>query len=142
MKSSTFFGIAIGAGCGFLAGLMLAPRTGGETRALLVDRVDELWGQGQDFYERNVKDLGSRAKDAVPVAAAKGDELREKIEIARERIASQVARNAADMRDAVNPGSTQVASETVVEGAADEVAAAPEAAAAPGQPAPAGAAAE
>ncbi|MDY2625151.1 MAG: YtxH domain-containing protein [Coriobacteriales bacterium] len=113
MKTNTLLGIAFGAAAGFCAGLLLAPRTGNETRALMVDRVDELWGQGQDFYEKNVKDLGSRAADFAPAAAAKGDELREKIEIARDRIAEQVAKNAASVKDAMS-GATPVATETVV----------------------------
>ena len=105
MKTNTLLGIAFGAAAGFCAGLLLAPRTGNETRALMVDRVDELWGQGQD--------LGSRSADFAPAAAAKGDELREKIEIARDRIAEQVAKNAASVKDAMS-GATPVATETVV----------------------------
>lgn len=102
-----------GAAIGVAAALMLAPRTGEDTRAFVVEKANALAGEAKDFGAgmpgsaqdviKNVREKGSSLlKDApskVPGAPAKpaaadSDELREKIEAARKRIAAQVMENA------------------------------------------------
>jgi gas vesicle protein len=107
------FGIGtfvIGAGLGVLAGLLYAPRAGVETRAMISEKVDEYWGQGQELYARGVE----RVQDTYNVAAGKvdevrdgarpyiedrNDELRSKINAARDRIAKEVSKNAESVHD-------------------------------------------
>jgi len=117
--------------------LLYAPRAGHETRAVVSDKLNESWGQAQDFGAQasaNVQNLyreaatkgqdvfstvttkgqevaqtvatkgqeiyanasgliQEAASNVKPVFAEKNDDLREKIEAARARIASQVAKN-------------------------------------------------
>lgn len=118
----------IGAAAGVAAGLLLSPRSGAENRAkisetlgekvVVPESVQEKAGQfvdaaattstkvintvvdnGSDAY----KAVTSRVYQAAPAAQAfsdNGDELRQKIDAARERIATQVAKNAEAARDA------------------------------------------
>ena len=96
--------------------LLYAPRTGAETRAMVADRANVAWGnaqdfgvraqqrgqeiyedaaaRGQEFYQGAAARVQEAAEAVRPVVTEKNDELREKIEAARQRIASQVARNA------------------------------------------------
>lgn len=125
-KFATFL---IGGVFGVAAGLLLSPRTGAENRALLAEtlnenckidvppQVQEKAGQfvdtaattsqkvintvvdnGSDAY----KAVKTRVQQATPASQAfeNGDELRQKIDAARERIATQVAKNAEAARDA------------------------------------------
>ena len=112
--SSFITGAAIGAA----AALLLAPLTGEESRAFVTEKASALAGEAKDFGAgmpgsaqdafKNVYDKGAALiKDApskIPgaaqspatnkPAAADSDELREKIEAARKRIAAQVMENA------------------------------------------------
>ena len=126
-KFATFL---VGGIVGAAAGLLLSPRTGAENRAKLSEtlgenckievpsNVQEKAGQfvdaaastsqkvintvidnGSDAYKAVV----SRASQANPTVQSfndNGDELRQKIDAARERIATQVAKNAETARDA------------------------------------------
>lgn len=125
-KFTTFL---VGGAVGAIAGLLLSPRTGAENRALVGEAVSnnckvpagvqEKAGQFVDAAAststkviNTVVDNGSDAAKAVtqrvqqvapPSVQAfsdNGDELREKIDAARERIATQVAKNAEAARDA------------------------------------------
>jgi gas vesicle protein len=114
-KNGFIYGLVLGGAIGFGAGLLFAPRTGAETRAVLTDRVDEVWGQGQDFYEKNVRGIGQKAAEFIPNSSnVHTDELRDKIDIARTRIAEQVAKNAESARgyvdDTVKPFVAKVVS--------------------------------
>lgn len=125
-KFATFL---IGGAVGVAAGLLLSPRSGAENRAMISDalnenvkfevppQVQEKAGQigaavasgsqkaintvldnGSDAY----KAVASRVYNANPASTAfeNGDELRQKIDAARERIATQVAKNAEAAKDA------------------------------------------
>lgn len=86
--------------------LLFAPRSGEETRAMVADKAEECWGKGYDLYDQGK----TRLADAQPAIAKKSDELREKIDGARNLIAEQVAKNAANARDAINdkmPGASE-----------------------------------
>lgn len=124
-----FFPFVIGGIIGAAAGLLLSPRTGAENRAKISEalnenvkievpaNVQEKAGQfvdaaastsqkvintvvdnGSDAY----KNVVSRVNQNPTVQAFNdnGDELRQKIDAARERIATQVAKNAEAARDA------------------------------------------
>ena len=73
-----------GAALGVIAALLLAPQTGEQTRALVAEKANAVTGEAKDFG----------AAPAAPAASVADDELREKIEAARQRIAAQVAANA------------------------------------------------
>lgn len=58
--------------------------------------------KGHELYETATSHMHDAANSVKPVFAEKNDELREKIEAARQRIASQVARNAEVAQDTAN----------------------------------------
>ena len=101
-----------GAAVGVAAALLLAPRSGEETRAFVTEKANAFAGEAKDFGAgmpgtaqgayQTVRDKGasiasdavSRVKGGANPAPADSDELREKIEAARKRIAAQVMENA------------------------------------------------
>ena len=96
------FGAAIGCAIGALAALALAPRTGAETRELVAEQAEKLsegaknFGTEASYYRddivRNVKsasdELLQNIKGELPMGE---EELRAKIEEARDRIAARMA---------------------------------------------------
>ena len=98
-----------GAALGVIAALLLAPQTGEQARALVAEKANAVTGEAKDFgagFPAAVQDAIKSAQEkaasltkgaaapAAPAASAADDELREKIEAARQRIAAQVAANA------------------------------------------------
>ena len=97
-----------GAALGVIAALLLAPQTGEQTRALVAEKANAVTGEAKDFgagFPASAQDAIKSAQEkaasftkgaapAAPAASAADDELREKIEAARQRIAAQVAANA------------------------------------------------
>ena len=106
-----------GAAVGVAAALLLAPRTGEEMRAFVTEKANAFAGEAKDFGAgmpgsaqeaiKSVFGKGSSTGDASSKgqnfsksaagkasAPADSDELREKIEAARKRIAAQVMENA------------------------------------------------
>jgi len=113
-----------GAAIGALAALAFAPQTGEKTRALVAERANAFAGEARDFgagmpgtaqeafgamREKGadlLKDAPAKAQEFANGATARvmgatgqapaesNDELREKIEAARRRIAAQVMENA------------------------------------------------
>ncbi len=97
----------IGAVAGAAAALLLAPQSGEQTRALVTEKAGAVASEAKDFGTglpgtaqdvlKTVQDKGmglvGGAAPAAP-ATADADELREKIEAARQRIAAQVMANA------------------------------------------------
>ena len=102
-----------GAAIGALAALLLAPQAGERTRALVAEKANAVAGEAKDLGAN----LPNAAQDAFKVAQQTGqdlvadaqarvkevtgqpaevdsDDLREKIEVARQRIAAQVMENA------------------------------------------------
>jgi gas vesicle protein len=96
--TSFLVGGALGAGLA----LLLAPRSGEETRALVAEKADECWGKGQTWYDQGKTRVQEGVAGVQPAINQKGDELREKIDNARTLIAEQVAKNAAAARDVIN----------------------------------------
>ena len=97
-----------GAAVGVIAALLLAPQTGEQTRALVAEKANAVTGEAKDFgagFPASAQDAIKSAQEkaasftkgaapAAPAASVADDELREKIEAARQRIAAQVAANA------------------------------------------------
>ena len=97
-----------GAALGVIAALLLAPQTGEQTRALVAEKANAVTDEAKDFgagFPASAQDaiksapekaasLTKGAAPAAPAASVADDELREKIEAARQRIAAQVAANA------------------------------------------------
>ena len=97
-----------GAALGVIAALLLAPQTGEQTRALVAEKANAVTGEAKDFgagFPASAPDAIKSAQEkaasftkgaapAAPAASVADDELREKIEAARQRIAAQVAANA------------------------------------------------
>lgn len=132
----------IGGIVGAAAALLVAPKTGEETRAFVADKANEAWGnanygsavaKGQEAYQSAAgaasavyTRAASAAQDAFNAAQGRvagapsasvtqNDELREKIEAARARIAAQVAKNA----EAVKEAAAQI--EVEAEAVADKI---------------------
>lgn len=141
-RGSALTGFLLGAGVGAVFGILYAPRPGVETRAMVSESVEDMWGQGQAAYDRGVQrvqEVYAEAADRVdevasnvgPYVSSKNDELREKIDEARERIAAEVNRNAAAAHDAISERIPVAAervdaavtdAETVVHEAAEKIA--------------------
>lgn len=82
--------------------LAFAPQTGEQTRALVTEKANAFAGEAKDFASGmpgSAQDLVKSAREQGAAMVNKGvetdsDELREKIEAARQRIAAQVMENA------------------------------------------------
>ncbi len=106
-----------GASIGVIAALLLAPKSGEQTRAFVAEKANAVAGEAKDFgagFPGAAQDILQTAQEKgaefVKAATGKGqeiasqvsgpapsqpdDELRQKIEAARQRIAAQVAENA------------------------------------------------
>ena len=140
----------IGAAVGAAAALLLAPQAGEKTRALVAEKANAVAGEAKDFgagFPQSAQDMlkvaqekgASFAKDATSkgqgfVADAQArvkevtgqpaeidsDDLREKIEAARQRIAAQVMENA-EQSKALDVDAAKEAAAEVVEEAAEAV---------------------
>ena len=108
---SFFTGAAIGA----LIALAFAPKTGEQARAFVAEKAGAVAGEAKDFganlpanLQEAVKTATSKGQEfaadatakvkgatgGAPASAVTDDDLREKIEAARQRIAAQVMENA------------------------------------------------
>lgn len=97
-KTSSVLGtFLLGGIIGAAAGLLFAPRTGRETREYLSDKAVEYWDRADEFYEvgreraADVYEVGrERALEMYEIglerAASTGDQVRTKIDAARERL--------------------------------------------------------
>ena len=107
-------GLAIGAIGGGVAALLLTPKNGEENRKLVAEYANNVMNTGKDLGDqacgvfhggiKSATEIGGGFVDSVKSAADvagnqvsdKNDELRAKIEEARNRIAEQVRKNAKD----------------------------------------------
>ena len=71
-----FTGVAIGAAIGAIAGILLAPQSGEETREKLGDMAKDVAGK----TEKTVKDIQEKADSIVSDMQEKGDEIIGKIQ--------------------------------------------------------------
>ena len=109
----------LGGAIGAAVALAFAPKTGEQTRAFVAEKANALAGEAKDFGAN----LPDSAQDVYKVARERGeaflkdaqgaaggiandtdaDELREKIEAARQRIAAQVMENAEKAQETAEP---------------------------------------
>ena len=83
---SFIVGATIGAAAGTIAGILLAPRSGAETRAMAADMANDAWDNARDIYEQGAEQARAAVNDFGPMMDAKTDELRAKVDLARERM--------------------------------------------------------
>ena len=112
-------GSIVGAAAGFAAGVLLAPRTGAESRAMAADAVNDAWDTAVDSYERGTRIVNEKISATRPDMGATTDELRAKVDLARERmdqlrdsLSENVTSVSAQVQDAVSSVTAQVAAAT------------------------------
>ena len=97
----------VGAAVGVVAGILIAPRSGAETREKVAQAAEASFGQVADTLNESVSATCADVAQTAQEAGEKTDELREKIAAARARMdqmragiaknADQVADKAADV---------------------------------------------
>ena len=112
-------GSIVGAAAGFAAGVLLAPRTGAESRAMAADAVNDAWDTAVDSYERGTRIVNEKISATRPDMGATTDELRAKVDLARERmdqlrdsLSENVTSVSAQVQDAVSNVTDKVAAAT------------------------------
>lgn len=83
---SFLVGATLGAAAGTIIGILIAPRAGAETRAMAADMANDAWDNARDMYEQGAEQARSAMNDFGPMVDAKTDELRAKVDLARERM--------------------------------------------------------
>ena len=111
-------GSIVGAVAGATAGLLLAPRTGAESRAMAADAMNDAWDSAVDAYERGSRVVSDKISNVRPSVDATTDELRAKVDLARERmdqlrssLSDAVNTTSAQVQDAVNTVAEKVGAE-------------------------------
>ena len=79
-------GALFGAAAGAIIGVALAPRSGAETRAMAADIANDAWDNMRDTYEHGAEEARAAVNDFGPMVDAKTDDLRAKVDLARERM--------------------------------------------------------
>ena len=83
---SFLVGATLGAAAGTIIGILIAPRAGAETRAMAADMANDAWDNARDMYEQGTEQARAAMNDFGPMVDAKTDELRAKVDLARERM--------------------------------------------------------
>ena len=73
-------GAVVGAAAGTIIGILVAPRSGSETRAMAADMANDAWDNARDMYEQGMDQARAAATDFGPMVDAKTDELRAKVD--------------------------------------------------------------
>lgn len=107
-------GAVFGAAAGTIIGILVAPRSGAETRAMAADMANDAWDSARDMYEQGVDQARAAATDFGPMMDVKTDELRAKVDLARERM-DQLRES---LNEAIAGGNVTPAADVVVETAA------------------------
>jgi len=102
MAQGRFRSFLVGGILGAGAALLFAPRSGKETRAFLTEKAEEKWGEGAELYSQGFDRIKTEAANVQRTAVQANEELRTKIENARNAIAEQIAKNAKSAREAIN----------------------------------------
>lgn len=79
-------GSIVGIAAGVAVGVLLAPRSGEESRAMAADAINDAWDTARDQYERNSHVVARKITSMRPAIDATTDELRAKVDRARERM--------------------------------------------------------
>ena len=59
-------GAVIGAAAGTVIGILMAPRSGAETRAMAADMANDAWDNARDIYEQGVDQARAGRATSVP----------------------------------------------------------------------------
>ena len=108
-------GALFGAAAGAIVGVALAPRSGAETRAMAADIANDAWDNMRDTYEHSAEEARAAVNDFGPMVDAKTDDLRAKVDLARERM-DQLREQ---LNDAISGGNVTPAADVVVENAVE-----------------------
>ena len=108
-------GALFGAAAGAIIGVALAPRSGAETRAMAADIANDAWDNMRDTYEHGAEEARAAVNDFGPMVDAKTDDLRAKVDLARERM-DQLREQ---LNDAISGGNVTPAADVVVENAVE-----------------------
>lgn len=77
MSATKFLaGFIVGGAIGAIAGILLAPKSGEETRQMLADTTKDVLRRADE----TVKEIQSKADDVVSDMQKKGEEIKEKIQ--------------------------------------------------------------
>ena len=68
-KKALYFtlGTLFGTASGILAGMLLAPRSGAESRAMAADAMNDAWDSAVDTYERGAQAAADKFSGVRPV---------------------------------------------------------------------------
>ena len=91
------------------------PRSGAETRAMAADIANDAWDNMRDTYEHSAEEARAAVNDFGPMVDAKTDDLRAKVDLARERM-DQLREQ---LNDAISGGNVTPAADVVVENAVE-----------------------
>ena len=83
----------LGAAIGAAAALLLSPNSGERNREIVADRVDFYTAQGEQVFQQTADTVRSKVRGVTDATDADADDIREKINEARDRIAEQITRN-------------------------------------------------
>jgi len=75
---------------GAALGLLFAPRSGKETRDMIADNAEKYWTEGKELVDTGVTKVTEVYESGREVASEKTEELRVKIDTARDRLKEQV----------------------------------------------------
>lgn len=121
-----FAGTILGAAAGAVLGMMFAPRSGAESRAMAADAMNDAWDSAVDTYEQGSRAVGDAVDGFRPQVDVATDDLRAKVDAARERmnqmrdsLAETIAQTSEQVSDAVQTV-TDMVNETVAGAAGSE----------------------
>ena len=99
------FGAAVGA----VAALLLSPNSGERNREIVADKVDYYTSHGEQVLQQTADTVRSKVRGVADTAGnADADDIREKINEARDRIAEQITRNSTVPKDVASDVSAGV----------------------------------
>ncbi|MFR6499983.1 MAG: YtxH domain-containing protein [Collinsella sp.] len=98
-----------------LLSVLLWPRARAETRAMAADIANDAWDNMRDTYEHSAEEARAAVNDFGPMVDAKTDDLRAKVDLARERM-DQLREQ---LNDAISGGNVTPAADVVVENAVE-----------------------
>lgn len=79
-------GAVVGVAVGTVVGILIAPRSGAESRAMAADVANDMWDNAVDTYDKTSKVAAEKMASIRPIVDITTDELRAKVDAARERI--------------------------------------------------------
>ena len=115
MNKPVVFGI--GALAGACAALLLSPNSGERNREIVADKIDYYSAHGEQLIQQTADNVRSKVGGASEPVNVDADDIREKINEARDRIAEQITRNsspqdvAADVSDVADEAEAEAEAE-------------------------------